>query len=141
VISVDANAAVAYLNAIAARMAKPQPVLAQIGEIQASKVILGLMSDKDDPEGHAWAEWMPSTRAEREKKGNVGLGLLWDKGTLLGSIRVQTEAREVEIGTRLEEGKFLQEGTKKMEARQFLGWSAADGTRAEELVAAYIMGV
>ncbi len=140
-ITVDNTQAVATLNAMAARMANTKPVLAQIGEFMASKVMLGIMSEKDDPDGAQWAEWMPSTREQRTKKGNVGLGLLWDDGTLLGSIRVQAGAREVVIGTNVKHGAYLQEGTTKMAARPFLGWSEADKEMTEQFVARYIEGM
>ncbi len=140
-ITVDAAQAIAVLNAMAARMANTQPVLAQIGEFTASKVMLEIMSEKDDPDGHPWAAWMPATRAQREKKGNVGLGLLWDKGTLLGSIRVQASAKEVEIGSTDKVAKFLQEGTTKMQARPIFGWSAAEQSMTEQFVARYIEGL
>jgi phage virion morphogenesis protein len=140
-ITVDANQAIAVLNGMAARMANPRPVLAQVGEFMASKVMLGLMDEKDDPDGRAWAAWMPSTREERTKKGNVGLGLLWDEGTLLGSIRVQTSAKEVVIGTTMKYGKFLQEGTSKMAARPFIGWSDAEAGMTERFIARYIEGL
>ena len=140
-LTIDATEAIAVLNGMAMRMAHPQPVLAQIGEFTASKVMLGIMSEKDDPEGRAWAAWMPSTREQRTKKGNVGLGLLWDEGTLLGSIRVQTSAHEVVIGTTVKEGAYLQEGTSKMAARPFLGWSEAEALMAEQFIARYIEGI
>jgi phage virion morphogenesis protein len=140
-ITVDAAEAIAVLNGMALRMAKPQPVLAQIGEFMASKVMLEIMSEKDDPEGHPWAAWMPSTRAQRTKKGNVALGLLWDKGTLLGSIRVQTSANEVSIGSTDKVATFLQDGTEKMQAREIVGWSAADQAMTEQFVARYIEGL
>ena len=140
-ITIDATEAIVVLNGMAARIANPQPALAQIGEFMASKVMLGIMSEKDDSEGHKWAAWMPSTREQREKKGNVGLGLLWDDGELLGSIRVQTSRNEVVIGTAVPFAPFLQEGTPKMQARPFLGWSLAEQSMSEEFVARYIGGL
>jgi hypothetical protein len=65
---------------------------------------------------------------------------LWDRGDLLASIRVQTSAQQVDIGTNLKEGEYLQEGTSKMAAREFLGWSVAEGAMAEQFVARYIEG-
>jgi phage gpG-like protein len=140
-ITIDATEAIAVLNGMAARMANMQPALAQIGEFAASKVMLGLMSEKDDPDGHQWAAWMPSTREQREKKGNVGLGLLWDRGDLLGSIKVQTSRNEVVIGTTMPFAPYLQDGTPKMAARPFMGWSLAEQSMSEEFIARYIGGL
>jgi hypothetical protein len=139
-ISTNIDEVLSVLNGMATRMANPRPALQQLGDLTASKVMLGIMSEKEDPEGHMWAAWMPSTRHQREKKGNAGLGLLWDRGDLLASIRVQTSAQQVDIGTNLKEGKYLQEGTSKMAAREFLGWSVAEGAMAEQFVARYIEG-
>jgi hypothetical protein len=139
-LTLDANVAIVALRGIAMRAANDRPILQQIGEAQAAKVMLGIMSDKDDPEGQAWAEWRPSTEKSRQGKGNSALGLLWDQGTLLGSIRVQTGIHQVEIGTRMKEGLFLQEGTARMEARPWLGWSDSDAESAEAMYSAYILG-
>ena len=140
-ITIDATEAIAVLNGMAARMANTKPVLAQIGELMASKVMLGIMEGKDDPEGRPWAEWKPRTLRERTIKGNVPLGLLRDQGTLLGSIRVQASKNEVDIGTPMIEGKWLQIGTDIMAARPFLGWSEADKGMTEQFVANYIEGL
>jgi phage gpG-like protein len=140
-ITIDATEAIAVLNGMAARMANMQPALAQIGEFMASKVMLGIMSEKDDPEGHAWAAWMPATLEQRQKKGNVGLGLLWDDGELLGSIRVQTTRDSVTIGTPVKFAPYLQEGTPKMAARPFFGWSLAEQSMSEEFIARHIVGL
>jgi phage gpG-like protein len=141
VLSIDANVALVELRGIAHRAANHQPVLRQIGQWQASKVMLGIMSEKDDPEGRPWAEWMPSTREQREKKGTANLGLLWDRGTLLGSITVQTGLHQVDIGTRMEEGAYLQHGTNRMEARPWLGWSDGDMNEAEQMFCNFLIGV
>lgn len=140
-ITIDAAGAIAVLNGMALRMADTKPVLALIGEFAASKVMLEIMSEKDDPEGHPWAAWMPSTREQRTKKGNVGLGLLWDEGTLLGSIRVQASAKEVVIGTNVKHAQYLQDGTPKMAARPIFGWSLAEQAMTEQFVARYIEGL
>lgn len=129
------------LNGMSARMADMRPVMQRIGEYQGSKILLELMEQKEDPEGHAWAAWMPSTRSEREAKGNASLGLLWDRGDLLHSIKVQPGLQSVVIGSNSKYAGFLQDGTKKMVARPFLGWSDEDIEYTGHLVAQYIEGL
>ena len=111
---------VGLLNGMAARVKNMAPVMARIGEHQASKVLLEIMQEKHDPEGNAWAPWMPSTRASRTKKGNVGLGLLWDRGDLLASVKVHSALDRVAIGSDSPHAGYLQDGTPKMAARPFL---------------------
>lgn len=132
---------VSALNAMLARVHNMAPVMARIGEHQASKVLLEIMQEKTDPNDHRWAAWKPSTRASREKKGNAALGLLWDRGDLLASIKMKAGASEVAIGTDNPHAGYLQHGTSKMEARPFLGWSDEDMAYAERLVALHIEGL
>ncbi len=139
-IATNALEVIAVLNGTVARIRDPKPVLERVAEHQASKVLGSIMSEKDDPDSHPWAEWMPSTRAQREKKGNVGLGLLWDRGDLLQSIKVDVGRGGFQIGTNNAHAGYLQEGTPKMAARPFLGWSARDIEIAERSVMSYIQG-
>jgi phage gpG-like protein len=98
------------------------------------------MDEKDDPEGRAWSEWQPSTREQRTRKGTAATGLLWDDGTLLHSIKVQAGLRQVTVGTDVPYAKHLQDGTRKMAARPFLGWSDETIEYAEHLIALHVQG-
>jgi phage gpG-like protein len=140
VITTNAAEVIAALNGVIYRAEHPRPVLDRIGEHAASRVMLSIMSDKDDPEGRAWPEWQPSTRSQREAKGNAGLGLLWDRGDLLASIGVNVKRNEVQIGTNAAHAGYLQSGTRRMAARPFLGWSKQDMQIADRWVGQYIMG-
>lgn len=139
-ITTNAAEVIAILRGVAARTANARPALERIAERQASRTMLQIMADKDDPEGREWAPWQPSTRAERERKGNAGLGLLWDEGTLLQSINVQVNAQSMAVGTNSPYAPYLQDGTKKMPARPFLGWGAADIEMAERTMLWHIAG-
>lgn len=137
----DAVGAIGYLNGLMARMHNMQPVMAEIGEHQASRILQRILQSKVDPEAHSWAAWLPSTRDERAHKGNIGQGLLWDEGTLLHSIAVQAKAHEVTIGSTAKYAEFLQDGTPRMEARPFMGWVGEDTALAEMQIVKYLGGV
>jgi phage gpG-like protein len=139
-ITTNAAEVIALLNGVIFRAEHPKPVLERVGEHAASRVMLSIMSEKDDPDDRAWAEWQPSTRAQREAKGNAGLGLLWDRGDLLASIGVNVKRDEVQIGTNAPHAGYLQSGTSRMQARPFLGWSRQDMEVADRWVGHYIMG-
>lgn len=132
---------IGVLNGIHARVVNTKPVMERIAEHRASKALLDVMQDKHDPEGKAWADWRPSTRESREKKGNVAQGLLWDKGTYLASIQAQTTAHSVAIGSNNPVAGFLQFGTSRMVARPVFGWSEEDTTYAERLLVRHIEGI
>ena len=78
---------------------------------------------------------------QRSLKGNEAQGLLWDTGTLLHSIRHQTDARSVAIGTDVPYALELQIGRSNMVARPFVGWESSGMEHAERLMVHYIEGV
>ncbi len=129
------------IDGMLARMAIMQPVMAEIGAKQASRVMLHIMQDKQDPDGHPWAAWMPATRGDRSRKGNVGQGLLWDEGSLLNSISVHATNDSVVIGTDKKYGEYLQDGTGHMAPRPYLGWGIKDSALAEHRVIRYLEGI
>jgi len=100
--------------------------LAVVGEHEKAQIEQRIRSSKTDPTGHPWAPWQPSTEWKRHHKGNAAQGLLWDEGQLLGSVRHELHFDEVQIGTDVAHGPHLQEGTRHMVAREYVGWSDAD---------------
>lgn len=139
--TLNLGGAVSYLRGLMARLHNMQPVMSEIGEHQASRIIQRILQAKEDPEAHAWAAWMPSTLDDRAKKGNVGQGLLWDEGGLLHSIAVQAKAHEVTIGSTSPHAGFLQDGTPRMVARPFMGWVGEDTALAEAQIVKYLEGI
>jgi phage gpG-like protein len=145
-ITIDIQQAMSELTMIAARAVDMQPVLHTIGGMEADKIWGRIRDGKVDPWGNAWEPWVPFTRSERERKGNVQQGLLWDTGALLDSFEDQSAVNanpmEVVIGTRINYAEELQEGRPgQMVARPFLGWNAADFPIIEGMVAAYLTGI
>ena len=142
-LTIDASEAIAALNAMAMRMANTEPVLAAIGYAETEVIRARIEEGKTTPEGQQWAPWRPWTREERENKGNESQGLLWDTGTLLNSIRHQTDARSVVIGTDVEYAHELQVGRGgpyPMVARPFIGWNEEGAAHAEMLMLHHIQG-
>jgi phage virion morphogenesis protein len=140
-ITSNVGTAIAQLSALLARMQDLEPAFSVIGAAQREAIQKRIQRSKIDPDGGAWSPWMPSTRAHRERKGNAGQGLLWDDGTLLESIASQASASGVLIGTDVAYAGYLQDGTPKMDARPYMGWTDDDAHHAEMTVLHYIEGV
>ncbi len=77
-------------------------------------------TEKTDPEGKKWSSWEPSTALQRHKGHSL---LMWQQN-LLGSVDYEKSGDEVKAGSNMEYAGYLQEGTKHMPARAFLGLSA-----------------
>ena len=137
-IEVDAQLVMDELGAIMARAAAPGPVLEIIGQSEVDNAKARITATKLNPWGGDWEAWATSTRKHRERKGNTGLGLLWDEGDLLDSIHFLVEGPSVAIGSDLDYARYLQEGTEAMPAREFLGWSPDMLPFYEQLFATYI---
>ncbi len=140
----DDGGAILRLGGILARMANMQPVMAEIGIDQRSEVQDRLIHGKEGPEHEHWDAWAPMTRAERQAKGNVPQGLLWDSGALIQSILSKPSGESVEIGTDIPYAADLQFGhpaPQPMSGRPFLGWSEEGQLRAEHMVVRYLEGI
>ncbi|MGZ3307271.1 MAG: phage virion morphogenesis protein [Xanthobacteraceae bacterium] len=137
-ITIDISEAMAGLAVIAARAENPQSLMETIGAQQQASVQSRIRRDKMTPWGSVWAPWMPSTQKARERKGNAAQGLLWDKGTLLQSVHFDAASQEVVIGTEVPYAEYLQDGTERMEAREFLGWNEGDFPSIEGLAVLFL---
>ena len=122
-IEMDAELALAELNAIVARAALPGPVFEAIGISEVDGIRSRIQQTKVNPWGGDWSPWAEFTRLEREKKGNTGQGLLWDSGDLLDSIHFAITGDSLDIGSNMDYARDLQEGTDIMPSRPFLGWA------------------
>lgn len=140
-LTIDISQAVGELNLILARTAALEPFMQAVGQFEASKAIHRILELKQDPDDASWAPWRESTRTSREKKGNVGQGLLWDTGTLLHSFEIEAGMDDVVIGTPTEYAGYLQSGTGRMEARPFLGWDERDYPAIEAMLIAHLEGL
>lgn len=147
-ITADFSPVLAELRAMLARTADMQPALNKIGEMQVDAIRARIQSTKHDPDGGAWSPWMPRTEQYRNRKGNAAQGLLWDEGTLLNSIRFESGIPaqgdlfdmpyELAIGTDVTYATWLQDGTKHMASRAFIGWDESQIPLVEEMLARYV---
>ncbi len=122
-IELDAEQVFAQLGAMLARAANPAPFLTWVGETETEKARQRIDDTKTSPQGVPWDPWEPSTEKQRVRKGNAQLGLLYDEGDLFDSIHFVVDGGTVAIGSDLDYALYLQDGTEKMDARPFLGWS------------------
>ena len=126
---VEAKEVQQAIGDIRKKLEKPRDMLREIGDIIVEDIKNRIVRTKQEPENEApwapWAPWAPSTAKGRERKGNAALGLLFDSGNLLNSIKAQIVGSHntLQIGTNVPYAKYLQEGTEKMPARPFLGIS------------------
>ena len=109
-------------------------LLAIVGGLVQRQTVTRIRSEKTAPSGAAWAAWAAST-AKRKRKGD---GLLVASGRLLGSISASVAGDTAIIGTNVFYGAYLQEGTPKMVAREFLGLSKANESELMAAVQAFV---
>ncbi len=112
--------------------------LEEVGKHNKAEIRQRIYSTKRDPEGGAWPPWRESTARKRNKKGNAEQGLLWDEGHLLNSIRSEIVGWNVQTGSDVHYGRYLQYGTQYMEERPFIGWSPEDIVWVEGSLVAHL---
>lgn len=101
----------------------PMVVMQKVGEQEVRNVQERIRSGKTTPDGQPWTPWAMSTLRSRMRDGSAGQGLLYRTGSLLNSIQMRISNKTLTIFSNLNYARFIQEGTMKMPARQFLGWS------------------
>ncbi len=129
---------------ITKNLENPRDMLSEIGDIIEEDVKHRIVELKRDPKETPWAPWAPGTARARQRKGNAALGLLFDTGRLLYSIKSQVKNHgrkggwSVNVGTNVPYAKFLQEGTPKMPPRPFLGVSSRAQRAINQAVSMYL---
>lgn len=113
-------------------------LLEELGDYLVRSVSERIKDTKENPFGRDWQEWATGTRRQREKKGNVAQGLLWDSGDLLRSIKAEIRPSQVAVGSQLAYAEWLQEGTEHMPSREFLGFSNADLEAIDTITESFI---
>jgi phage gpG-like protein len=95
-----------------------------VAEAGVAEVQERILSSKESPSGEQWAPWAVGYSKYRERQGNEEQGLLYDKGRLLASIIGVATRTRVEIkSVGVPYSSFIQDGTSRMPARPYLGWS------------------
>ena len=148
-ITIELEQVMAEMDMLLKRTSQPFALLARIGGEEAAKAKQRIASTKTDPMGEGWLPWRPGTERIRDKKGNAGLGQLWDSGELKNSIYFNISGDGVSIGTDDIIGLYQQDGTRgvgvsetgyHVNPRPFLGWSPDAADVYEPMALRYFMG-
>lgn len=103
--------------------AASQAALEQLGGEEVQVVQNRIRTGKTSPDGQAWRPWAMSTLRQRIREGTTGGGLLYKTGALYNSIKWKLTGKNLIIYSDSPYGQYLQNGTSRMPARPFLGWS------------------
>jgi phage virion morphogenesis protein len=95
-----------------------------------------IRNQKSSPSGEAWAPWSTSYAATRTSRHS----LLIDTRELLKTLEWDHDQDTVEIRSPKPYSGYLQHGTRKMPAREFLGLSGANRRDIEDLAAEVLQG-
>ena len=129
----DLGAAVLRLNRLAGRLGDLSEPMRAIGGILESSARYRISHTKTAPDGSPWRPLLPATR-QRKGNGNI----LVDLGTLMRGLTHEAGGNSVIAGSPMMYAVFLQEGTRHMAARPFLGISAQDARDIDELLADWL---
>lgn len=95
--------------------------LDMVGQAMVELAQKRISKTKTAPDGSKWAPWASSTAKARRKAGTSGTGLLYITGQLHDSIEYEVQGPKVVVRSRETYGQYLQNGTRNMPARPFLG--------------------
>lgn len=122
------------------KLQDPSKLLDQVGQALQSSIQARISTTKTSPNGTPFAPWSIKTALARLKKGNASRGILYDSGTLLNAVQYQVNGKRVEVGvdSSAPYGIFLQNGTRHMPARPFVGISEQDREMVRVLLQTHI---
>jgi len=108
--------------------------LDELGKEQVKITQERIRTGKQTPDGQAWAPWSLATLRKRTREGSAGGGLLYRTGALMNSIKYRVSNKTLTVYSDSPYGTFIQNGTWRMPARQFLGWSQAQLNRIKDIM-------
>lgn len=116
------------LDRLLKRLRDPTPALNEVGQGLKQSTQDRIRETKVSPSGLPFAPWSYSTLLARQKEGTDARGILFRKGTLFNAVQYQVVKNQVQVGvdSTAPYARFLQEGTVKMPARPFVGFSQQD---------------
>lgn len=112
----------------------PQASLVLIGQEEVARVKNRIQSSKVDPDGNAWAPWSMATLRSRQRRGGTSGGLLYNSGALTNSVNYTVSEKTLTIKSNVGYARYLQQGSWKMPARRFLGWSQEALNRIKQII-------
>ena len=126
------------LKGYALTLAQENNLLKSLGVEIEAQISERIESTKRDPEGKTWAELADKTRQYLLKHFPSARPPLWRTGELLDTIESQVSGGVLLTGATKEYAGFLQDGTKRMPARPFIGLSAQDIADLADLIDAWL---
>ncbi|WP_314847009.1 phage virion morphogenesis protein [Treponema lecithinolyticum] len=126
------------LKGYALTPAQENNLLKSLGVEIETQISERIESTKRDPEGKTWAELADKTRQYLLKHFPSARPPLWRTGELLDTIESQVSGAVLLTGATKEYAGFLQDGTKRMPARPFIGLSAQDIADLADLIDAWL---
>lgn len=126
------------LKGYALTPAQENNLLKSLGVEIETQISERIESTKRDPEGKTWADIADKTRRYLLKHFPSARPPLWRTGELLDTIESQVSGGVLLTGATKEYAGFLQDGTKRMPARPFIGLSAQDIADLADLIDAWL---
>lgn len=125
------------LNRLAGTVGDLTVPMRAIGGVLESSTRRRIAETKTAPGGRRWDDLSPETLKAKKGKGSI----LVEHGNLLGSITHQAAKDSVIVGSVMGYAVHLQEGTRHMPARPFLGLSSQDYQDIDDLLADWLEGL
>lgn len=125
------------------KLENPAQFLDKVGQMLQASTQARISTTKTSPNGVPFTPWALGTALARQRKGNAARGILYDTGNLLNSISYQVIGKQVQVGvtTAAPYGTYLQNGTRHMPARPFVGISEQDREMVRVLLQTYLKQV
>lgn len=112
----DLLKALKALQAQALDLSRP---MAEVGQALESAVSARFDAQRD-PSGQAWDRLSGHTLARRAKQGKAGGKILFEHGTMLGSLSWRSDAKTAQVGFGQPYAAYHEWGTKRMPRRGLL---------------------
>lgn len=126
------------LKGYALTSAQETALLKSLGVEIEAQISERIESTKRDPKGKTWADIADKTRRYLLKHFPSARPPLWRTGELLDTIESQVSGGVLLTGATKEYAGYLQDGTKRMPARLFIGLSAQDISDLADLIDAWL---
>ncbi len=110
-----------------------KPILDKVGFILENSARGRIESTKDKPDGSKWKDWSKDYAKTRHENQS----LLMSTGHMLSSISYRVFKDKTVVGSRMPYSAFIQDGTKKMVSREFLGMSNEDARNIINAITAW----
>lgn len=109
-------------------------LMAYVGQLIRAQTQRRIRSEKTSPGGQRWAAWAASTASRR----SGGQSLLVFTGKLVSTLFMKASDDTTVVGSPAPYSGFLQDGTDRMVAREFLGLSESNKSEVMLAVEAFV---